>query len=87
MKDQGNRQNIERYLKVERGKNIVFRDSLQFLIALLEQLTALLAKKNRNNFYNLLKVVSQIYPRLDVELLETKSVFCYDYVDFFARLD
>ena len=66
---------------------MVFCDSLQFLPAFLEQLTASLAKTGRGNFYNLHEVVSQIYPGSDVELLERKSVFCYDYVDFFARLD
>ena len=69
------------------GKNLVFRDSLQFLPALLEQLTASLAKTGRGNFYNLYEVVSQIYTGSDVEMLERKRVFCYDYVDSFARLD
>ena len=53
----------------------------------MEQLTASLAKTGRGNFYNLYEVVSQIYPGSDVELLERKGVFCYDYVDSFARLD
>ena len=62
-------QNMEKYLQVEWGKNMVFRDSLQFLPASLEQLTASLAKTGRGNFYNLHEVVAQIYPELDVELL------------------
>ena len=78
---------MEKYLQVEWGKNLVFRDSLQFLPASLEQLTALLAKTSRENFYNLHEVVSQIYLGSDVELFERKCVFCYDYVDSFARLD
>ena len=49
--------------------NMVFRDSLQFLPASLEQLTASLAKTGRGNFYNLYEVVAQIYPESDVELL------------------
>ena len=80
-------QNMEKYLQVEWGKNMVFRDSLQFLTTSLEQLTAMLAKTGRGNFYNLHEVVPQIYPGSDVELLERKGVFCYDYVDSFARLD
>ena len=32
-------------------------------------------------------MVTQIYPELDVELFELKGVFCYDYVDLFARLN
>ena len=81
-------QNMEKYLQVEWGKNMVFRDSLlQFLPASLEQLRASLAKTGRGNFYNLHEVVAQIYPESQVELLERKGVFCYDYVDSFARLD
>ena len=56
---------------------MVFRGSLQFLAVSLEQLKALLAKTGHGNFYNLYKVVSQIYPGSDVELLERKGVFCY----------
>ena len=37
-------QNMEKYLQVEWGKNLVFHDSLQCLPACLEQLTASLAK-------------------------------------------
>ena len=80
-------QNKEKYLQMEWGKNIVFRDSVQFLPASMEQLTASLAKTGRGNFYNLHEVVSQIYPGSDVELLERKGDFCNDYVDCFARLD
>ena len=66
---------------------MVFSDYLQFLSAFLEQLTASLGKTGRGNFYNLYEVVSQMYPGSDVEMLERKGVFCYDYVDSFARLD
>ena len=53
---------MEKYLQVEWEKNMVFRDSLQFLPASLEQLTASLAKTGRGNCYNLNEVVLQIYP-------------------------
>ena len=32
-------------------------------------------------------MVTDVYPEEDVELLERKGVFCYDYIDSFARLD
>ena len=38
---------MEKYLQVEWGKNIVFRDSLQFLFASLENLAVSLAKVGR----------------------------------------
>ena len=78
---------MEKYLQVEWGPNMVFRDSLQFLSASLEQLAASLAKVGRENFQNLHDVVTDVYPEADAELLERKGVFCYDYLDSFARLD
>ena len=66
---------------------MVFRDALQFLSVSLEQLVASLAKVGRENFQNLYDVVTDVYPEANVELLERKGVFCYDYLDSFARLD
>ena len=80
-------QNMEKYLQVELGINMVYCDSLQFLLASLEQLTTSLAKTGCGNFYNYQEVVAQIYPESDVELLERKGLLCYDYIDLFARLD
>ena len=80
-------QNIKKYLQVEWGKNMVFRDSLQFQPASLEQLAASLAKVGCGYFQNLHDVVTDVYPIADVELLERKGAFCYDYLDSFARLD
>ena len=51
-------QNIEKYLQVEWGKNMVVRDSLQFLPASLVNLTASLPKTGQGNFYNLHEVVA-----------------------------
>ena len=50
-------QNIKKYLQVEWRKNMVVRDSLQFLTAFLEQLTASFAKTSGGNFYNFHEVV------------------------------
>ena len=66
---------------------MVFCDSLQFLLAFLEKLTASLAKACRGKFYNPHELVSQIYLGSDVELLERTGVICYNYVDCFALLD
>ena len=43
-------QNMEKYIQVEWGKNMVVRDSLQFLPASMEQLAASLAKVGRGYF-------------------------------------
>ena len=74
-------QNMEQYLQVEWKKNMVFRDSLQFLPASLEQLAASLAKVGLGYFQKLHDVFTDVYPEADVELLERKGVFCYDYLD------
>ena len=66
---------------------MVFHDSLKFLFASLKQLTASIAKVVREYFKHLHDVVTDVYPETDVELLERKGVFCYDYFDSFARLD
>ena len=66
---------------------MVFRDSLQFLSASLEQLAASLAKVGRGYLQNLHDVVTDVYPDADGKLLERKGVCCYDYIDSFARLD
>ena len=78
---------MEKYLQVEWGPNMVFRDSLQFLSALMEQLAASLTKVGRENFKNFHDVVTDVYPETDVELLERKGVFFYNSLDSFARLD
>ena len=80
-------QNMEKYLQVQWGDNMVFRDSLQFLPASLEQLVASLFKTGREHFINLHKVVSNVCPNCDVALLERKGVFCYDHIDSFERLE
>ena len=66
---------------------MIFQNSLQFLLASLEHLATSLAKVGRGYFQNLHDVVTDVYPKADVELLEQKGVFCYDYLDSFARLD
>ena len=66
---------------------MVLGDSHQFLPASLEQLAASLAKVGRWYFQNLHDVVADVYPEAEVELLERKGVFCFDYIDSFALLD
>ena len=78
---------MKKYLQVEWGQNMVFRDSLQFLTASLENLAASLAKVCNWFFQNLHVIVTDVYSDAAVELLEQKGVFCNDYVDSLARFD
>ena len=52
---------------------MVFRDSLQFLPASLEQLAASLVKVNRGYFQNRHDVFTDVYPEADAELLKRKG--------------
>ena len=78
---------MDKYLLVEWGPNMVFRDSLQFLCKFLKQLAASLSKVSRVNFVNLHYVVTNLYPEADVELLKRKGAFCYDDIDSVMRFD
>ena len=57
---------------------MAFRDSLQFLLAFLEQLAASLAEVGRGYFQNVHDMVTDVYPEADIELLHLKRVCCYD---------
>ena len=55
-------QNMEKYLEVQWGPNIVFRDSLQFLTSSLDSLVKSLAKTGRQNFFLLHDTMQNFYP-------------------------
>ena len=83
-------QNMEKYLQIQWGDHIVFRDSLQFLTSSLESLVKSLANNGRHNFINLHNTINLQYPDATdemLQMLEQKGVFCYDYIDKHERLD
>ena len=83
-------QNMEKYLQVQWGANIVFHDSLQFLPSSLDSFVKSLAKTGRQNFFLLHDTMRNFYPEATdemIQLVEQKGVFCYDYIDKFERLD
>ena len=82
-------QNMEKYLQIQWGEHIVFRDSLQFLSASLDSLVKSLAKTNSTLFNLLNKTIESFYPNATdemVKMVQQKGVFCYDYIDKFERL-
>ena len=82
-------QNMEKYLQIQWGEHIVFRDSLQFLTASLDSLVKSLAMSGRDNFQYLHETMGVFYPEATdemIQMLEQKGVFCYDYIDKFERL-
>ena len=54
-------QNLEKYLQVQWGLNIVFRDSLQFFTYSLDSLVKSLAKTGRQNFFLLHDTMRNFY--------------------------
>ena len=77
-------QNMEKYLQVQWGPNIVFCDSLQFLTSFLDSLVKSLAKTGQQNFFLLYDTMRNFYADATdemVQLVEQKGVFCYDYID------
>ena len=69
----GMTQHMEKYLQFEWEKNIIFHDSLQYLVASLEQLTSSFAKTSLEYFFNLHEVVLQIYFGSYIQLLDQKE--------------
>ena len=78
-------QGMEKYLTIDWGDHIVFKDSLQFLGASLESLAACLLKSGRISFEQL----RQGFPHLPddkFELLLRKGVYPYDYMGAWEKL-
>ena len=65
---------------------MVFCDPLQFLSASLKQLAPSPARISRRYFKSHHDVVTDVYLKADVELLEQKTVYSYNYIDSLARL-
>ena len=90
-------QTMEKYLQVEWGERIVFRDSLQFLSASLDSLiTSLTSSKGKFTYFD--RHIRQQFNHRhygadrasileNIDLLQKKGVFPYEYVDSFDRLD
>ena len=81
---------MEKYLQVQWGLNIVFRDSLHFLTSSLDSLVKSFAKTGRQNFFLLHDTMRNFYPDATdemVQLVEQKGVFCYNYIDKLEPLD
>ena len=80
-------QNMERYLQVKWGDNLVFRDSYQFLTASLESLVESLRKTDEAKFCRLQSTIGRIFPTADHKLLLRKGVFPYEYLDSDDKFD
>ena len=77
-------QSMEKYLILNWGDHIVFKDSYQFLNVSLDRLTANLYKAGANNF---LLLKNEFAGNDNVDLLLRKGIYPYDYMDTFDRFE
>ena len=76
-------QNMERYMQLKWGTNVVFRDSLMFLTNSLESLVQSLLNTNETQFTHLETLMGLQDPNADYKLLLRKGVVPYEYLDLF----
>ena len=79
-------QGIEKYLTINWGDHVVFKDSLQFLGASLDSLTSCLLKSGRDKFRHLLNAFKGYSPE-NIDLLLKKGVYPYDYMNEWKKFD
>ena len=79
-------QNMERYLTMSWGTNIVFKDSYQFMNASLEQLTVNLKKAGSGKFKIFFDEFPSEQKQMVDDLLLSKGVFPYDWLNSEDRL-
>jgi len=79
-------QNLERYIQVKWGSNLVFKDSLMFFSSSLDSLVTSLRKTNPAKFQRLEALIPSLYPNTDPMLLLRKGVFPYEYLDSLDKL-
>ena len=80
-------QNMERYMQVKWGTNLVFRDSFMFLTSSLESLVQSLRKTDEHKFTHLESLMTTRYPNADYKLLLRKGVFPYEYLSSFDKFN
>ena len=76
-------QSMEKYLVLNWGEHLVFKDSLQFMNCSLEKLVANLLKSGRENFKQILRE----YSGAEADLLLRKGVYPYDYMDKWEKFN
>ena len=78
-------QGLEKYLLIQWGQHLEFKDSLQFLPASLERLVENLKTCETDKFIHLRKAFPNASPR-QLELLKQKGVYPYDWMDSIEKL-
>ncbi len=79
-------QGLEKYLLIQWGQHLEFKDSLQFLPASLERLVENLKTCETDKFFELRKAFPNESPR-QLELLKQKGVYPYDWLNTKEKLN
>ena len=77
---------MERYILLEWGDHLQFKDSLQFLHSSLEKLVESLKQNNEDKFYKLKYDFSE-ESKADFELLKQKGIYPYDWMNDISKMD
>ena len=72
--------NVEKYIAIMLGQNVVFIDSFQFMSQSLEKLVNNLTKDD-------LKYISEIFKDKALKVMSQKGVYPYDYMDSFGKFN
>ena len=78
-------QGLEKYLIIGWGRHLVFKDTLQFMAASLEQLAKNLLNKGKEHFVHLHRGFNETPARMD--LIMRKGVFPYDFMRNWKSVD
>ena len=78
-------QGLEKYLIIGWGRHLIFKDTLQFMAASLEQLAKNLLDKGKENFVQLTRGFKETAARMD--LILRKGVFPYDFMRNWQSVD
>ena len=76
-------QNMERYMQLKRGNNLVVSDSYKFLTNSLDSLVQSLWKTDVTKFQQLEWIIWTRYPTADFKLLFCKGIFPYEFLNSF----
>ena len=81
-------QALEKYMVINWGDHLVFKDSLQFLSCSLERLVDCLLRNGKDKFVHLTKTFKESgVTEMQLGLLLRKGVYPYDYMNSATRLD
>ena len=80
-------QNMERYMQLKWGKNLVYRDSFMFFTSSLESVVESFRKTDETKLQYLESIIGTRYSGSDFKLLLRKGVFPYKFLNSFDKFN